>query len=61
MNEATAERLNLLQQKHRSLDEEVRRLERRAYLTPDEQRTVSDLKKRKLLAKDEIFALQRNS
>lgn len=59
MNEA-AERLDILERKHRNLSEEVRRLERRAYLTPDEQRTISDLKKQKLQAKDQIFALKRD-
>lgn len=58
MNEAV-ERLSMLEQKHRNLSEEVQRLERRAYLTPDEQRTISNLKKRKLQAKDQIFALKR--
>ena len=54
------ERLNELEHRHRSLSQEVDRLERRAYLTPTEQRQVTDLKKQKLLAKDELYALKRN-
>ena len=47
------------EERHRSLSEEVRVLERRAYLTPDEQRHMTELKKQKLLAKDELFSLRR--
>ncbi len=60
MSESSAtNRLNALQQEHRSLKEEVRRLEKRAYLTPPEQRAIADLKKQKLAAKDLIAALRR--
>jgi uncharacterized protein YdcH (DUF465 family) len=60
MNEAMPkERLNELERRHRSLSQEVERLERRAYLTPTEQREVSDLKKQKLLTKDELYAMKR--
>jgi uncharacterized protein YdcH (DUF465 family) len=55
----TGRRLMLLEQRHRDLADEVERLDRRAYLTPDEQRRITDLKKQKLLAKDEIVALRR--
>jgi uncharacterized protein YdcH (DUF465 family) len=59
MNAVTvSERLNELVQKHRELDDQVTQLERRAYLTPDEQRVMTELKKRKLYAKDQIFALR---
>jgi uncharacterized protein YdcH (DUF465 family) len=34
-------------------------LGRRAYLTPGEQREIADLKKQKLRAKDQLFALRR--
>ena len=54
------ERLNEVEHRHRSLSQEVERLERRAYLTPTEQRHMTDLKKQKLLAKDELYALKRN-
>ncbi len=44
---------------HHNLSVRVDQLERRAYLTPDEQRVMSTLKKRKLAAKDRIFELRR--
>jgi uncharacterized protein YdcH (DUF465 family) len=56
--ETASDRLSRLVQKHRELDDQVTQLERRAYLTPDERRMVTELKKRKLHAKDEIFALR---
>ena len=60
MKETSAdERLQTLQQKHRILDDQVRMLERRAFLTPTEQRHVSELKKQKLMTKDELYALKR--
>ncbi len=61
MKEAMADnRLSAAELKHRALAQEVAVLERRAYLTPDEQRVVTELKKQKLAAKDEIFALRRD-
>jgi uncharacterized protein YdcH (DUF465 family) len=51
--------LNDLEERHRSLDSAVTRLERRAYLTPSEQLTMTNLKKEKLLTKDRIAALRR--
>jgi uncharacterized protein YdcH (DUF465 family) len=47
-----------LETRHRDLDDTVSRLERRAYLTPTEQRTVAELKKEKLLTKDRIVKLK---
>lgn len=47
--------VSALERKHRDLDQQVRVLERRAFLTPNEQRKVQDLKKRKLVAKDELY------
>ena len=61
MKEVADGRLDKLQRLHRSLDDEVRKLERRAFLTPDEQRQMSELKKQKLAAKDEIFAIKRDT
>ena len=62
MSDGMAEdRLSLLEQKHRNLNEEVDRLERRPYLTPEEQRQVTELKKQKLAAKDEIFAIRQQT
>lgn len=51
--------LNDLEERHRSLDVAVTQLERRAYLTPSEQMTMTNLKKEKLLTKDRIAALRR--
>ena len=53
------DRLTELEMRHRQLHDEVNQLERRAFLTPDEQRLVADLKKQKLLAKDELYAARR--
>lgn len=53
--------LSTLEVKHRELDESVRRLERRAYLTPSEQQRVSDLKREKLTVKDAIATIRRSS
>jgi hypothetical protein len=41
-----------LELKHRTLNEQVDRFTRRAYLTPTEQQTVATLKKEKLLTRD---------
>ncbi len=60
--EATAmDRLRALETEHRALDERLRILSRRAYLTPDEQREASELKRRKLFAKDRLYALSRDA
>lgn len=53
------DRLHNLESEHRALKDEVRRLERRAHLTPSEQRQMAELKKQKLVAKDQIAALRR--
>ena len=59
MNESILEAyLVNLETRHRDLDDTVSRLERRAYLTPTEQRTISELKKEKLLTKDRIVKLK---
>jgi hypothetical protein len=50
--------LDLLEQQHRTLKQQVAHLERRAFLTPTEQREATDLKKRKLRTKDAISALR---
>jgi hypothetical protein len=62
MKDATtnaAHRRHSLESEHRSLDERLRVLSRRAYLTPDEQREASELKRKKLSAKDRLHALDR--
>jgi uncharacterized protein YdcH (DUF465 family) len=53
--------LTRLEARHRDLDEAVTRLDRRAYLTPNEQEKVSALKREKLRTKDRITALRRSS
>ena len=53
------DRLTELETRHRQLHDEVNQLERRAFLTPDEQRMIADLKKLKLIAKDELYAARR--
>jgi glutamine phosphoribosylpyrophosphate amidotransferase len=50
--------LTYLEDRHRSLKQQVANLDRRAILTPDEQRTAIDLKKQKLATKDAISALR---
>jgi len=58
-HELAENRVQALEEKHRTLDQEVSRLERRAYLTPVEQRHITDLKKEKLRTKDLLFSLRR--
>ncbi len=48
-----------LERRHRSLDSEVHRLERRVYLTSMEQHRVSEMKKEKLRTRDRIADLRR--
>jgi uncharacterized protein YdcH (DUF465 family) len=59
MNTEAIERIRQLELQHRDLDVAVSRLGRRAYLTPGEQREIADLKKQKLMAKDQLAALRR--
>jgi hypothetical protein len=59
MTERQATRLHDLERQHRGLDAELEILRRRAYLTPIEQETARQLKKRKLEAKDRMEALKR--
>ncbi len=60
MGEPTSQdRLLQLEREHAELKEAVKMLERRAYLTPNEQIEISTLKKQKLAAKDRIAALRR--
>ena len=56
MNEVLAEQVRRLEEQHQGLARQVERLERRAYLTPSEQLTMAQLKKQKLLTKDQLFA-----
>jgi hypothetical protein len=50
-----------LQRKHAVLSEQVQALSRRGYLTPSEQREFTELKKRKLWTKDQLFAVRRHT
>jgi hypothetical protein len=53
------DRIRTLEEEHRLLDQRLRVLVRRAYLTPDEQREATELKRKKLSTKDEIVVLTR--
>ena len=59
VDDKVAQRLSMLEKRHKDLKDEVSKLERRAYLTPGERRHITDLKKMKLSAKDQIHALRR--
>jgi hypothetical protein len=59
MNTQAVERIRELEMLHRDLDVAVARLGRRAYLTPPEQREMAELKKQKLMTKDQLTALRR--
>ncbi len=62
MNDVLADdRLDALEAQHRVLHAAVSELSKRVYLTPEEQRLFVVLKKRKLLAKDALFALRRQT
>jgi uncharacterized protein YdcH (DUF465 family) len=55
------ERMHELELRHRRLHDEVHMLERRVYLTPEEQRRICQLKKEKLIVKDELYQVRRAS
>jgi uncharacterized protein YdcH (DUF465 family) len=48
-----------LERRHRSLDSEVHRLERRVYLSTIEQHQVAEMKKEKLRTRDLMEDLRR--
>lgn len=50
-------RLEALRREHREIDEKIRELSERPYLTPDDQVEVARLKKLKLKKKDEMAAV----
>ncbi len=52
-------RVSDLEQKHRTLNEQVDRFARRAYLTPTEQQTVAALKKERLMTRDLLLQMRR--
>jgi len=59
MDNVVSERIQELELKHRDLDVAVMRLGRRAYLTPGEQRQIAELKKQKLMTKDQLAVLRK--
>jgi hypothetical protein len=59
MAERQALSLELLEHQHRGLSAQLEALLRHAHLTPFEEATARELKKKKLDAKDRIFALRR--
>lgn len=60
MDNMVSERIRELELRHRDLDTAVTRLGRRAYLTPGEQREFAELKKLKLMTKDQLASLRRS-
>ena len=58
-NSSRSTTIKTLEQQHRTLSRKVAQLERRAFLTPSEQMEVSNLKKQKLAAKDQLFEIRR--
>ena len=56
---SATDRMRALETEHRTLDDRLKVLLRRAFLLPDEQREATELKRRKLQAKDELVALAR--
>lgn len=57
MKRAQSKTATAWKDEHEKLADSVRTLERRAYLTPAEQREMVELKKKKLLAKTELHRL----
>lgn len=53
------DRLSQMEARHRELETRLSELGRRAYLSPRERVEIAEIKKRKLLAKDEIVSLRR--
>lgn len=54
----SSEHLQHLERKHQLLERELDALSSRQYLTPHEHQQITELKKRKLMAKDGITALR---
>lgn len=59
MNPRIMDSKEALREEHRALDLRLRRLERRPYLTTAQQLEATELKKKKLLAKDALAELSR--
>jgi hypothetical protein len=58
--ESSVGRVAWLREEHQVLKRRVAELDRRSILTPDEQRLVVELKKRKLATKDAIMGLSQD-
>ncbi len=52
------QRLTSIEAQHRALEERLRELGRRPYLTPKEQVELAEIKKHKLRAKDDMMAIR---
>lgn len=50
-------RLDTLRREHREMDDRIREMSARPYLTPEDQIEVARLKKLKLRTKDELMAV----
>ena len=59
MADRQALNIETLEHQHRGLSAQLEAILRHAHLTPLEELTVRELKKKKLDAKDRIFALRR--
>jgi hypothetical protein len=59
MEPMTNGRVSDLELKHRTLNEQVDRFARRAYLTPQEQKVYAAMKKEKLLTRDLLMQMRR--
>lgn len=60
MKKVTDLQLRHLEDKHHRLDAEVEQLSKRPHMTPGEYLQARELKKRKLLVKDDIEALRQD-
>jgi uncharacterized protein YdcH (DUF465 family) len=51
--------VRVLEVRHRTLDREIHKLDRRGMrMTPEERARAAELKKRRLAAKDQLYALR---
>jgi uncharacterized protein YdcH (DUF465 family) len=51
--------VRILELRHRTLDREIHKLDRRGMrMTPEERTRAAELKKRRLAAKDQLYALR---
>jgi uncharacterized protein YdcH (DUF465 family) len=51
--------VRVLELRHRTLDREIHKLDRRGMrMTPEERTRAAELKKRRLAAKDQLYALR---